>query len=166
MRKLSLAVLFATMFIVFGCRDYYMKTERITIAECYGKKLYAEDLEGVVPDGMSKIDSLQKQIDRDSLRYVHVHNGYYQRGDNRYVDQTEWQPGVMTEFTSTVDQATNIVNILEVRQPEPKTLREAKGLVTADYQAELEEQWMNKLHSKYPVKINEKVLDKVRKLYQ
>lgn len=111
-------------------------------------------------------DSLQKQIDRDSLRYVHVHNGYYQRGDNRYVDQTEWQPGVMTEFTSTVDQATNIVNILEVRQPEPKTLREAKGLVTADYQAELEEQWMNKLHSKYPVKINEKVLDKVRKLYQ
>ena len=60
MRKLSLAVLLATMFIVFGCRDYYMKTERITIAECYGKKLYAEDLEGVVPDGMSKIDSLDR----------------------------------------------------------------------------------------------------------
>lgn len=60
MRKLSLAVLFATMFIVSGCRDYYMKTERITIAECYGKKLYAEDLEGVVPAGMSKIDSLDR----------------------------------------------------------------------------------------------------------
>ena len=60
MRKLSLAVLFASMFIVFGCRDYYMKTERITIAECYGKKLYAEDLEGVVPAGMSKIDSLDR----------------------------------------------------------------------------------------------------------
>lgn len=60
MRKLSLAVLLATMFIVFGCRDYYMKTERITIAECYGKKLYAEDLEGVVPAGMSKIDSLDR----------------------------------------------------------------------------------------------------------
>lgn len=60
MRKLSLAVLLATMFIVFGCRDYYMKTERITIAECYGEKLYAEDLEGVVPAGMSKIDSLDR----------------------------------------------------------------------------------------------------------
>ena len=142
----------------------------------WGERVKASVITVSFPESLPKVksyleqgipfDSLQKQIDRDSLRYVHVHNGYYQRGDNRYVDQTEWQPGVMTEFTSTVDQATNIVNILEVRQPEPKTLREAKGLVTADYQAELEEQWMNKLHSKYPVKINEKVLDKVRKLYQ
>ena len=111
-------------------------------------------------------DSLQQYINRDSLRYVSVHNGFYQRGDNRFVDETEWKAGVMTEFTTTVDQATNIVNIIEVRPPECKTLREAKGLVTADYQVELEDKWMNMLHAKYPVKINEKVLDKVRKLYQ
>lgn len=60
MRKLNLAILVVTMLIVVGCRDYYMKTERITIAECYGKKLYAEDLAGVVPAGVSKIDSLDR----------------------------------------------------------------------------------------------------------
>lgn len=60
MRKLSLAIFIVTMLIVVGCRDYYMKTERITIAECYGKKLYAEDLAGVVPAGVSKIDSLDR----------------------------------------------------------------------------------------------------------
>ena len=59
-----------------------------------------------------------------------------------------------------------IVNIIEVRSPEPKTLREAKGLVTSDYQLEIEGKWMDALHKKYPVVIDEKVLEKVRALYQ
>ncbi len=61
---------------------------------------------------------------------------------------------------------TTIVNILQVRKPEIKTLREAKGLVTSDYQVELEEKWMDALHKKYPVQIDEKVLNQVRKRYQ
>lgn len=60
MRKSSLAIFVAIAVIVVGCRDYFMKTERITIAECYGKKLYAEDLAGVVPAGVGKIDSLDR----------------------------------------------------------------------------------------------------------
>ena len=146
--------------------DKYMWGDRVKA--CVITVSFPENLPKVksyIAEGVP-FDSLQQYVNRDSLRYVNVHNGLYQRGDNRYVDQTEWKAGIMTEFTTTVDQATNIVNIIEVRQPEHKTLREAKGLVTADYQAELEEKWMNKLHSKYPVKINEKVLDKVRKLYQ
>ena len=156
-----------------GLREYY---SRNADKYMWGERVKASVITVSFPENLPKVksylaqgvpfDSLQKHIDRDSLHYVTVHNGFYQRGDNRFVDQTEWKAGVMTEFTTTVDQATNIVNIIEVRQPEPKTLREAKGLVTADYQAELEEKWMDKLHSKYPVKINEKVLDKVRKLYQ
>ena len=72
----------------------------------------------------------------------------------------------MNEIPSTVDQSTVIVCIREVRKPEPKTLKEAKGLVTSDYQLELEEKWMEALHKKYPVKIDEKVLEKVRNLYK
>ena len=53
-----------------------------------------------------------------------------------------------------------------MRGPEPKTLKEARGLVTSDYQLELEQKWVKSLKERYPVKINEKVLDKVRKLYQ
>ena len=72
----------------------------------------------------------------------------------------------MKEFPSTVDQSTVIVNIIEKHQPEPKTLREAKGLVTSDYQIELEEKWMATLRKKYPVTIDEIILEKVRNLYQ
>ena len=111
-------------------------------------------------------DSLRSVLVRDSISGVSIRQGYYQHGDNQYVDQTEWKAGLRNEIPSTVDNTTVIVNIIELRQPEPKTLAEARGLVTSDYQVELENQWMDKLHKKYPVKINDKVLNQVRALYQ
>ena len=36
----------------------------------------------------------------------------------------------------------------------------------ADYQVELEQKWVQSLKERYPVKINESVLDKVRDMYQ
>lgn len=111
-------------------------------------------------------DSLRSVIKRDSVGYVVVRNHFFQHGDNQFVDQTEWKVGVRNEIPSTVDNTTVIVNIIEVRDPEPKTLGEARGLVTSDYQTELETKWMEQLHQKYPVKINEKVLNKVKALYQ
>ena len=117
-------------------------------------------------DSGIELDSLKNVILRDSIRYTFVRKNYYQRGDNQYVDQTEWKVGVRNEIPSTVDQSTTIVCIRDVRGPEEKTLREARGLVTSDYQVELEQKWVQALKERYPVKINEKVLDKVRKMYQ
>ena len=111
-------------------------------------------------------DSLRTTLNRDTVKYVRIQNGFFQKGDNQFVDETVWKPGVMNEIPSTVDNSTVIVNIIEVRKPEPKTLREAKGLVTSDYQLELEEKWMELLQKKYPVVVDEKVLEKVRALYQ
>lgn len=117
-------------------------------------------------DAGVELDSLKNVMHRDSVNYAYVRKGFYQRGDNQYVDQTEWKPGVRNEIKSTVDESTVIVCIREVRGPEEKTLKEARGLVTSDYQLELEKQWVKSLKERYPVKINEKVLDKVRKRYQ
>ncbi len=117
-------------------------------------------------DNGTPLDSLRSVITRDSISYVYVRRGYYQKGDNQYVDQTEWKAGIVNEIPSTVDQSTVIVCIRELRDPEPKTLKEAKGLVTSDYQIELEKNWVEALHKKYPVKVDEKMLDKVRELYK
>ena len=113
-----------------------------------------------------EFDSLRNVLVRDSVNFVYVRNGFYQKGDNQFVDETEWKAGTMKEIPSTVDKSTVLVNIIEVRKPEPKTLREAKGLVTSDYQVELEEKWMQRLHEKYPYVVDKVVLDKVRKLYK
>ncbi len=117
-------------------------------------------------DSGIELDSLKNAIRRDSIGYAFVRKGYYQRGDNQYVDQTEWKVGERNEIASTVDQSTTIVFIRELRDPEPKTLKEARGLVTSDYQVELEQKWVQSLKQRYPVKIDEKVLEKVRKMYQ
>ena len=117
-------------------------------------------------DSGVELDSLKSIIQRDSIPAAFVRKGYYQKGDNNFVDQTEWKVGVINEIPSTVDQSTTIVCIRELRKPEPKTLKEARGLVTSDYQVELEQKWVQSLKERYPVTINEKVLDKVRKMYQ
>jgi len=117
-------------------------------------------------EGGTPLDSLRTVMQRDSINYAFVRKGFYQKGDNQYVDFTEWKEGTVNEIPSTVDQSTVIVCIREVRKPEQKTLKEAKGLVTSDYQVELEQKWMETLREKYPVKIDEKVLAKVRELYK
>lgn len=117
-------------------------------------------------NGGTPLDSLRSFITRDSIPYTFVRKGYFQKGDNQFVDQTEWKEGVVNQINSTVDESSVIVCIREVRKPEQKTLKEAKGLVTSDYQVELEEKWVAALREKYPVKIDEKVLKEVRNLYK
>ncbi len=43
-------------------------------------------------------------------------------------------------------------------------LQDVRGLVTSDYQGVLQEEWENELRSKYPVKVYDKVLKKVKPL--
>ena len=117
-------------------------------------------------DSNIHLDSLYRTVHRDSIPGVYVRKGYYQKGDNNFVDQTEWKAGVRNEIPSTVDQSTTIVCIREIREPEQKTLKEARGLVTSDYQVELERNWVQALKERYPVKINEEALEKVRQMYQ
>lgn len=45
---------------------------------------------------------------------------------------------------------------------EPEEASDVKGAVSTDYQQELERRWVDGLHAKYPVKINKKVLKKIK----
>ncbi|MFT3886069.1 MAG: peptidylprolyl isomerase [Flavobacteriales bacterium] len=49
-------------------------------------------------------------------------------------------------------------DLKRVVQPEPKPLNEARGLVTAAYQDQLEKDWIKELRAKYPVKVEQDVL--------
>ena len=156
-----------------GLKDFH---ERNAAKYMWGDRVQASIITVTRPESLPKVkalldngielDSLRDTFKRDSIGYAFVRKGYYQKGDNQYVDQTEWKVGVRNEIASTVDQSTTIVCIREVRKPEPKTLKEARGLVTSDYQVELEQEWVKSLKERYPVKVNEKVLDKVRKMYK
>jgi peptidyl-prolyl cis-trans isomerase SurA len=47
-------------------------------------------------------------------------------------------------------------------QPMPKTLSEAKGVITADYQGYLEANWIAELEKKYKVEVFKDVLYSIK----
>lgn len=111
-------------------------------------------------------DSIKSVLKAEGLKGVIAKTPYFQHGDNVDIDETEWTAGTIRVVPSTVDKSTKIIKILEVRQPEPKTYKEARGVIISAYQTKLEEDWLAALKAKYPVTVNEKILEKVRKYYK
>ena len=110
-------------------------------------------------------DSLKSVVKNESLNGVKVRSPYFQEGDNVNVDEMEWNVGAVKVVPSTVDNTTTIIKILDVREPEPKMFNEVRGLITSAYQAKLEVDWIEALKAKYPVSVNTKILEKVKKYY-
>ena len=112
------------------------------------------------------VDSIRTIVKTEGLKGVTAKASFFQKGDNVDIDETEWTVGTVRVVPSTVDQTTKIIKILEVREPEPKTYKEARGIITSSYQTKLEQDWLNSLKMKYPNTVNEKILEKVRAQYQ
>lgn len=105
-------------------------------------------------------DEIQKEINKDSQLNLQVESGKYLKGDNDMLDKLEWNPGTTKEVVN--DKQVTIVVMNKILTKEPKTLNEAKGLVTADYQNFLEKKWIESLRAKYTVKVNEDVLQTIK----
>jgi hypothetical protein len=74
MRKLG--VFLVSLLLLAGCGKLFRQSERIIVAECYDKKLYADELGGLVPSSAGKLDSLTQVnafIDSWVRRQVLVH---------------------------------------------------------------------------------------------
>ena len=145
-------------------KDSYMWNDRVRamVVTCQ-RKDNVEEIKNLVVEGI-EIDSLRSYL-RENKAQASARFSYYQKGDNVNVDATEWKEGTIALYPSKVDNSTQIIRIVEVRQPEPKTFKEAKGLVTSGYQVELEAQWLKGLREKYTVNVNKKLLNKVKENY-
>jgi peptidyl-prolyl cis-trans isomerase SurA len=104
---------------------------------------------------------IAKALDQDSITSVTIIPGIFEKGDNKAVDQVNWVSGTTSEVSSDVEKMVTIVRIREVLPPGPKELDEARGIATADYQTYLEQEWVKQLKGKYPVVINEEILQQL-----
>ena len=77
--------------------------------------------------------------------------------------KTTPQAGTITALiVNPTDKSASFALISKVySQSSPRSFNEAKGLVMSDYQNLLEEEWIKELKEKYPVRIDEKVLNDV-----
>ena len=71
------------------------------------------------------------------------------------------QPGIVTNplLNKSDNTASFAYVIRNYNKTEPRSFVDARGLVINDYQIELEKKWVEQLKKKYPVKVNEKVLN-------
>lgn len=81
--------------------------------------------------------------------------------DNAIRDNNITETARMTKVVSNVQE--NTITVIRVKGPEVKSLNEAKGLITADYQNFLEKQWIVELRNKYKVKVDNDVLKSLAK---
>ncbi len=79
-----------------------------------------------------------------------------EKGENPIVDYFIWSGPKPVGF----DETTTFVHG-KIARNEQKTLKEAWGLYSSDFQEQVEKEWIDSLKKKYPVKINKKVLNKI-----
>ena len=88
----------------------------------------------------------------------------YEKGKNKVLDKMEWKVGNVSPIEiNKKDGSSNFMKIEKVIPTTPKTLKEARGYVVADYQDHLEKEWVEELRKTYKVEINQKVFDSMIK---
>jgi peptidyl-prolyl cis-trans isomerase SurA len=100
-----------------------------------------------------------KQVAEENLSQVQTDSGRYELIQIPAKPHTKFTEGMLTEpLVNENDGTATIVKILKIYPANlQRSFEEARGLVINDYQAFLEEKWIEQLKKKYPVKVNENV---------
>jgi peptidyl-prolyl cis-trans isomerase SurA len=98
-------------------------------------------------------------VNKGSALNLNVESGVYNEDDKPYL-----KGNAMVGLTPNYDVNGRVViaDLKGVLPPSPKPLNEARGLVTAAYQDQLEKEWIAELRAKYPVVVNKDVLNTIR----
>ncbi len=111
-------------------------------------------------DGVEIQNTLGAIMEKYSGNSFEIEDKLYTRGDNWITDQVKWKPGPSPIIT---EQDAKIFVWINKLIPEmPRKLEDVRGQVTADYQDYLEKEWIKTLRAKYPVKVNQDVLSKIK----
>lgn len=108
-------------------------------------------------------DSIDKYLRtrlNDSIQHVKVEKNIYILGDNKQVDKLAFKSKAAVEADKDYPFVFASGKMLKSL---PEDYTDVRGLVTADYQEYLEKAWIAKLRSKYPVEIDKKILETVKK---
>ncbi|MEO6883933.1 MAG: peptidylprolyl isomerase [Bacteroidia bacterium] len=137
----------------------YMWNERAdaSIYTCLDEKI-AKEVKKMLKKKETDTAILAK-INKDSQLNLKIESQVYQKKENPLID-ANWKEGI-SENTN-VDKNVEFVDVHKIIKPEPKSYEEAKGLITADYQTYLENEWITSLKQKYTVNIDQKVLSSIQ----
>ena len=112
----------------------------------------------------AEADSVQsyiaKRVNCDSVTYVKVQHGLWEKGKNAAIDKFGFKD---KKAAYTPNEQMPEVICVGKKLKAPEVWSDEKGKVTTDYQDYLEAEWVKKLREKYEVKLNPEVWEKIRK---
>lgn len=138
----------------------YMWNDRVRVATytCLDAKAKKEAMK--MANAGKSAEEIKAKLNKKMTGTVVISENKYEKTDSQ--GEKYWnQKGVID-----VPVENNVFKFYRVEGivgPEPKSLKEARGLVTSDYQSYLEKEWIKELRAKYPVTVNEQV---VRSLFK
>jgi peptidyl-prolyl cis-trans isomerase SurA len=134
----------------------YMWKERVRILtySCLDEKTKKAAMK-MANEGKSS-DEIKAKLSKKMTGAVVITEQKAERGESSNTDKLYDKKGVVDIANENNQYKFNYV--VGIVAPEPKILREAKGLVTSDYQNYLEKEWIKELKAKYPVTVNEETV--------
>jgi peptidyl-prolyl cis-trans isomerase SurA len=103
-------------------------------------------------------EKLRTTFNADSVIRIRVEKGIFKEGDNALVDSIVFKKD--TTVAKLKDYPIDAV-YGKILKKGPEDYTDVRGLVVADYQEELEKNWVAELRKKYAVKVDEEVLKTV-----
>ena len=152
-----------------GLKAYYEKNKNnylweeraeVTTYKCADVKI-AKEVRAMLKKNKSEKEIVDV-INKTSQLNLAAESITYLKGENKDVD-ANWKQGVCaTDIIDAKDKKVTVLVVNKVLPKTPKTIAEAKGMITADYQNYLEKEWLAYLKNKYVVKVNEDVLNTIK----
>ena len=102
MRKLGILTIVALTLLLQGCDFIRKHPKEDVVAECYGKYLYKSELDAIIPEGTSMIDSIQRVgafIDTWIRRQVLLHQAENNLGDLDFSKELEEYRNSLVVYT-------------------------------------------------------------------
>lgn len=143
-------------------KNNYLWDERaeVTTYKCLNEKV-AKEVRSMLKKNKSEKEILDA-VNKSSQLNLASENITYLKGENKDVDDN-WKTGVVSlNIKDTKENKIVVLVINNVLPKTPKKIAEARGIITADFQNNLEKEWLSYLKNKYKVVVNEEVLNTVK----
>ncbi len=145
-------------------KDKYMWNERAQIITYMVSDSIKNDVEKVHAfAAKNDVKNVLKKFNKKK-NYITFSEETVEKDKNKALQSLNWKVGSITKpELEASDKTWRFYKIDKITPATPKTLKEARGFVVADYQEFLEKQWMDELVAKYKVEINQEVLKSIIK---
>jgi peptidyl-prolyl cis-trans isomerase SurA len=105
-------------------------------------------------------EEISAALNTDKEQNVIFTKGTFNLDDTKLPTNFETKKGVSQVYAH--NEAFHVMDVKAILPAGIKTLKEAKGNIINDYQAELETNWLNELHSRFKVEVNQDVLEALK----